>query len=110
MKVILCAIGLVIVIGAAGCLLLPIPLSNRYAVAGTKLESTTISFIKPGRTTRAEVIQKLGEPSLDMPELDLIAYTWAQVDYHLVLILVGSTGVGGNDWYWPAPQFPASYK
>src|ERR1700730_12719796 len=106
MKVILSIVGLIILIGSAtGRLLLPIPVSNPYAVAGTKLESTTISFIKPGTTTRAEVIQKLGEPSLDMPEIDLIAYSWTQVDYHLVLVLVGSTGVWGTIGTRSSPTF-----
>ena len=40
------------------------------------------------------MIQKLGEPKLDMTELRLIAYNWIQGDYHLFWILAGNSPPG----------------
>ena len=97
---------IILSITAAGCLLLPIPESNPKVVEGSRIQDTATSLIKPGITTRAQVIQKLGEPNLDMPELHLIAYSWAQTDYNLYWVAAGSAppGIAGGELPMPQPH------
>src|SRR4029077_17927493 len=53
------------------------------------------AFIQPGITTKAEVIENLGTPSFDMPEIRLIGYPWREVDYDLFWFAASNVGFFG---------------
>jgi hypothetical protein len=82
---------------SAGACLIPYRVSNPKVIAGYKADDASTSIIKPGITTKAEVLQKLGKPKLDMTEARLIAYNWIQGDYHLFLIFPGESGLNARD-------------
>jgi len=82
-----------LLVGAGGCLVLPIPQSTP---AGARVTAEDTSPLKAGVTTKAEIIQKLGTPQLELPDLRLIAYEWNQVDYQLLWILVGGYSAAGG--------------
>jgi hypothetical protein len=47
--------------------------------SGYKISEETIAFIKPGRTTEAEVIENLGPPLIEFKDLRVCAYSWGKV-------------------------------
>lgn len=104
LKALVYLVGIIILASStAGCLIIPVPASDHKVVAGSRVEHNTISSIKIGQTTRAQIIQALGQPNVDMPELRVIAYLWEQVDYHVLLILLGPNGAGGGEIGGPIP-------
>ena len=74
---------------------MPIPESSP---AGEHVTAEDTNSFKPGVTTKVEIIQKLGTPQVELPDLRVIAYEWDQVDYHVLWILAGS----GPLAYWGA--------
>jgi hypothetical protein len=47
--------------------------------SGYKISNDTVAFIEPGVTTRAEVVENLGPPLLDLPDARVSAYSWGRV-------------------------------
>lgn len=47
--------------------------------SGYKISHETVAFIEPGVTTRAEVVENLGVPLLDLPDARVSAYSWGKV-------------------------------
>ncbi|MFO1498940.1 MAG: hypothetical protein U1G07_11210 [Verrucomicrobiota bacterium] len=47
--------------------------------SGYKISDETIAFIQPGKTTRAEIVENLGQPLLDLPDIRVLAYSWGKV-------------------------------
>jgi hypothetical protein len=47
--------------------------------SGYKISNDTIAFIQPGVTTRAEVLENLGQPLIDIPDLNVAAYSWGKM-------------------------------
>jgi hypothetical protein len=47
--------------------------------SGYKISEETIAFIRPGETTRAEVIENLGPPLLELRDIRASAYTWGKM-------------------------------
>ncbi len=43
------------------------------------LGPASITFIKPGKTTKAEVLQRLGQPTWDWEQERVIAYRWEEM-------------------------------
>ena len=85
LKLILCIVGTIIfAVSAGGCFEGAISADFaehfqwgppiKVANTGSEISDTEIQFIQPRVTTRAEVIQKLGQPNMEMPELGVIAY------------------------------------
>jgi hypothetical protein len=46
---------------------------------GYKISEETIAFIQPGVTTRAEVIENLGPPLMELPDIGVVAYSWGKL-------------------------------
>lgn len=46
---------------------------------GYKIGDDTIAFIQPGITSRAEVVENLGPPLLDLPDIRVSAYSWGKL-------------------------------
>ena len=60
-----------------GCLALPIPQRHRnIETLGKSVEETKLSFVVPGQTTKAEFIDKVGQPYLMMDDWGVMAYYW----------------------------------
>jgi hypothetical protein len=60
-----------------GCLALPIPQRHRnIETMGQKVEEAQLSFVVPGQTTKAEFIEKVGQPYLMMDDWGVMAYDW----------------------------------
>src|SRR5712692_11161153 len=76
-----------LLVGAGGCLVLPIPQSTP---AGAHVTAEDTNSFKPGVTTKAEIIEKFGAPQFELPDLRLIAYEWDQVDYQVLYLVVGA--------------------
>jgi len=47
--------------------------------SGYKISKETIAFIKPGVTTKAELIENLGTPLLDLKDVRALAYSWGKM-------------------------------
>lgn len=47
--------------------------------SGYKISHDTVAFIQPGITTRAEVIENLGQPLLEIHDLNVSAYSWGKM-------------------------------
>jgi hypothetical protein len=77
---------------AVGCLAVPIPESSPV---GAQVTANDADSFKPGVTTKAQIIERLGTPQVELPDLRLIAYEWDQVDYQMLYLLVGMKVVGG---------------
>ena len=79
------------------CVAVPIPVPER-AVAGSEVTPEMTAPIQPGVTTRSEVIQVLGEPSLELPAPRIVAYQWeALIGYVPWVMGYGYSGRGGVD-------------
>jgi len=46
--------------------------------SGYRITEETVAFIHPGATTRAEVIENLGPPLLNLSNPNVIAYSWGK--------------------------------
>jgi len=47
--------------------------------SGYKISEETIAFIKPGATSRSEVIENLGPPLLELKDPPVVAYSWGKM-------------------------------
>jgi len=47
--------------------------------SGYKITHETVAFIKPGATTRAELVDNLGPPMFELRNPRVMAYTWGKV-------------------------------
>lgn len=47
--------------------------------SGYKISNDTVAFIQPGITTRADVLENLGQPLLEIPDLNVTAYSWGKM-------------------------------
>lgn len=80
----------------SGCAAIVIPVSDGEVTSGRKIGVENIAFFKQGVTTRAEVIQTLGQPNIDFKDLRVIVYHWS-VRSAYVPWVVGSGGRGTGD-------------
>jgi len=62
-------------VGLGGCILIPTPTVSGYSVITDK----TIESFEPGKTTRADVLLKLGEPGERLEDDRVFVYHWEQV-------------------------------
>ena len=81
-------------VGLSGCFLIPTPSVVGYSVIPNK----TIESLEPGKTTRADVLLKLGEPSERLEDDRVFVYHWEQVaGFGMVPTALGGTIT--NDHY-----------
>jgi len=82
----------------SGCVgVLPLPITSGEPEHGCKLDRAQVAFIHPGRTTRAQVIERLGPDYTALPRNRALAYTWEL------------PGGGGVWWYFiPLGEVAAS--
>ncbi len=61
----------------SGCVgVLPLPVTSSQPEHGCKVDRAQVTFIHPGQTTRAQVIERLGPDYTALPLNRAFAYTW----------------------------------
>jgi hypothetical protein len=80
------------------CLAIPIPQGYRNLEReGKKIEPSQLSFVVPGQTTKAEFIEKVGQPYLTMDDVGVMVYYWKMLAAYVPWIAsgyyVGGAGV-----------------
>jgi hypothetical protein len=81
-------------VGLSGCFLIPTP----SVVGYSEIANRTIESLAPGRTTRADVLMKLGEPGERLEDDRIFVYHWEQVaGFGMVPTALGATIT--NDHY-----------
>ena len=48
-------------------------------MSGYKISDETVAFIRPGSTTRSEVVENLGPPLFELQNPHVVAYSWGRV-------------------------------
>jgi hypothetical protein len=79
-----CRVGLAIVmlvqwLAVTGCVPVQVASSSDPPLAGQRIKPDDITFIKPGVTSREEVIAKLGPPTVDLSDLRTLVYVWIEL-------------------------------
>src|SRR5258706_1461394 len=64
-------ICLLVAVAGSGC---------AHVTGGTGIHADSVAFIKPGATTKAEVIENLGQPTWEAPSERVISYLWETTD------------------------------
>jgi hypothetical protein len=85
----------------------PVPsLSKKKIEQGREITAQEIQFVVLGRTTRSEIITRLGDDFRDSPRVSAIAYSWQynglRVFWSYGFILVGDGEQGEADFGWRA--------
>jgi len=80
----------------AGCVMLPLPQDNGAITEGREIAAERSATLELGRTTRPEVLERLGEPSAIWEERRLLVYAWDRVHWKLLVILAARTGAAGG--------------
>ena len=62
-------------VGLSGCMLIPTPSVTGYSVITDK----SIESLEPGKTTRADVLLKLGEPGQRLKDDRIFVYHWVHL-------------------------------
>ena len=88
---------------STGCVgVVPIPVYSSTPEYGQKLKPSQTRFIRPGLTTRAEVISRLGTNCVSFRRTRSIAYTWEMRGgggvWWFVLVCEGGGVVKGGNW------------
>jgi hypothetical protein len=82
----------------AGCIIVPIPHRDGPVVTSRRVvEPAETAFIRPGATTRADVLLHLGEPDESWDDDRILAYAWntSNVTLHFA-VFAGMAGGGGG--------------
>lgn len=61
-------------ISLTGCM---IPYPSHKVYEGKEIKAETLSWMQPGETTRAQVVERLGAPDIDFIDQRTIAYAWS---------------------------------
>ncbi len=88
-----------LIIVTTGCIILPIPTPEH----GEGLREVEVNqLLQLGKTTRADVLLRLGEPAKRLEEDRFFVYGWRRIHVHWVMLIMGG---GGAD----APQSHPHY-
>ena len=84
---------------STGCVgVVPIPVYSSTPEYGQKLKPSQTRFIRPGQTTRAEVISRLGTNCVSFRRTRSIAYTWEMRGGGGAWWVCSFNGAAGGDW------------
>ena len=94
-----------LLLACQGCVALPVPSLSRDELSGFSLKKT--DFIKPGVTTRKEVLDRLGAPYEVFDDLNVYAYRSEKVAWYLPYAWgIGSeAGAVGDAGYYVMSSF-----
>jgi hypothetical protein len=77
-----------------GCVAIPIPQGYRNLEReGKRIGEARLSFVVPGETTKAEFIERIGEPYLVLDEYGVMAYYWKMIAAYVPWV-IGVPGGG----------------
>jgi hypothetical protein len=81
-----------------GCVLVfPVPSSKEEILSGKKITKEELTFIQEGMTSKNEVIERLGPPSVIWKKANILAYDcvskWG--DLYVIAVVGAVGGVGG---------------
>jgi len=86
--------------GCAG--VLPLPITSNKPEYGRKIDRAQVAFIHPGRTTRAQVVERLGCDYTALPMNRALAYTWELPGgggvWWYCIFLGEAAAAGGGSW------------
>lgn len=85
----LAAVLLASVLGASGCVVVPIPTPP---IAFDEITPETLGGLKPGETTRVDVLMSLGDPTRRLQADRIFVYDWSESHW---IVLIGVPGGGG---------------
>lgn len=84
------------VLALAGCIVLPIPQGEGEVTEGREITPERAASVELGRTSRAEVLERLGEPTAIWLDRRVFVYAWDRV--HLKVLWIAAaryTAAGG---------------
>lgn len=84
----------IVAVSCSSCVIIPIPTPGGVA-SGSRghLTDEALAFLEGGRTTRKEVLLKLGEPERAWREQRLLLYYWQPEPAWVVAVAYGGGGV-----------------
>ena len=85
-------------LGLSGCIIIPTPSHGGVGV----IAKETIESFEPGKTTRADILLRLGEPAERLEEDRFFVYQWKRIHGYF---FAGGMG-GGRHGYSPRYAFP----
>jgi outer membrane protein assembly factor BamE (lipoprotein component of BamABCDE complex) len=62
-----------------GCLIIPIPTSQEEPLSGQEVTKEDLSFIQIGETTKTEISDRLGTPTVFWEDKNIYAYNWTML-------------------------------
>jgi len=77
-------------LGSSGCIIIPTPSHGGVGL----ITKETIESIEPGKTTRADILLRLGDPAERLEEDRLFKYTWKEIQSYMVYGVPYVTGGG----------------
>ena len=85
---------LILAVASTGCLVIPV--KENEVTWGRKVKTEEIAGWHIGETKRAEVLQQLGAPFAEFPDLNVIAYEWVVVTAVMPWFLAGGYSATGG--------------
>jgi hypothetical protein len=76
---------------ALGCIIIPTP--QHYVGGRFDIDYATIDSVKPGETSKGDLLLRLGEPDLIVKEERVLGYRWQKAQAYF---FVGGPGGGGG--------------
>jgi hypothetical protein len=78
-----------------GCLYLPQGHRN-VELSGKMIDQAQIDFVVPGQTTKAEFIDKVGQPYLMLDDFGVMAYYWKMLTAYVPYLIPGYCGAAAG--------------
>lgn len=85
-----------VVLLAGGCVVLPIPTGEDKVLEGRPVTEFQQSFIKPGVTTREDVLRHLGQPYIIWEDARVFVYRWDMRQGIFVWIVTDGRQIAGD--------------
>lgn len=83
---------------AFGCLVVPVPLPENKVLSGNEVEKEALSFVITETTTKQEVVEALGPPSIHIMGENIYVYDWVKRQAIVLwAVLLGQGADGGME-------------
>lgn len=80
----------------AGCIILPIPLGEGEVTEGREITPERSVALEVGRTTRAGVLDRLGEPAAIWVDRRVFVYAWDRVHLKVLWVVAAPYAAAGG--------------
>lgn len=80
----------------AGCIVLPIPQGEGEVTEGREITPERAGTVEVGRTSRAEVLQRLGEPAAIWVDRRVFVYAWDRAHLKVLWVVAGPYAAAGG--------------